>query len=436
MAYRAPISSGWDAIGAALAGGVGRATDEVARLQREKEERERYEAEQARLKRAEETETKRYNLTHGIIDREQAFERIPGAPMRATATPTIERDATGKAIGGRVGDIQIAPGSAPVMQGVAAPERMREGVTEINGTFIDPHRSLGFVQTQATQQAELTLKRQEEDALAQEMMRANPQLSPEYARLRARGINQDEIMTPEQKREAAVADARAVGGVEQGFRREQHGWQVAAQREADERNFAQQKELTRLQASLGTGRGGRGRRVGDPEEGLSAEQNRAKQNAAQAGRNMIRGMIQRGEVSGANIYEQLRRNTGITIDGRTLPIARFLSPGEIEGLISEVGGDMAETADAVGAPSIEMQYGAPTGLRIPNPPGAAVPAQRGQATASGRGVPAAAARPAQAARPSAQAVLAAEAQAMLNSNETEGFKREWFRRNNIPYPTQ
>lgn len=226
MVYRAPISSGRDAIGmavgGALAGGadiLSRGADERRRRQLEEEEiarrdllDRRNEEERQRRIRAEERAQALADAEMGVISQQDAM--TGGDPIQEAAR-----------VGGRMQAPTLqaprllpAPGGATFQGGSQAP-KLREGVTQVGGMFIDPARSLAARREEVEFERQRSRENQLLEEAADRYMELDPTMSRGDAIARAAGIETTGALTFEDE----LSQRRQLAELEDEFRIAQEG---------------------------------------------------------------------------------------------------------------------------------------------------------------------------------------------------------------------
>lgn len=182
--YRAPISSGRDAIGAAIGAGLANAAGAAAGGLQERRRRELEEEERARRDRldaiAEQERQRRIaieNAEMGVIDQDAA----------------MTGDAIERAVVGPDGRVTVPPGAT--LQPGATPRRMREGVTQVGGLYIDPKRSLAYQRQEISRQDQRAEEQRELERRADALQAMDPQMDRGDAIARAMGLSATDPLT-------------------------------------------------------------------------------------------------------------------------------------------------------------------------------------------------------------------------------------------------
>lgn len=212
--YRPPVNPGFDAIGAAIATGLGDARASLRRNRNEEEERSRYRAEQERQKRLEavaEQERQRRvaieNAEMGVVGEDQAYDPIQAAVAQVPARRPEERAQDW------FGRMSAAPEQAAAPQ----PRRLREGVVQTGGLFIDPRAGLTYRRQQITREDERAERQRQIEENAARIRGLDPTMSPDEAIARAVGLSIADPVT----RGQAVSQARENLEMSDEFRRRQ-----------------------------------------------------------------------------------------------------------------------------------------------------------------------------------------------------------------------
>jgi hypothetical protein len=201
--YRAPISSGRDAIGMAIGGGLSAIGGGVAEGMAERRRRQLEQEEIARRDRLEQEARERADRAEAQAAQERAVR------MRAEGLRLVPREQAY----GVVDESGVPASLAARLPGrVAAPTRgaLREGVEQVGNEYIeiDPTISLSFAERRALlAEARAEEERQLERRVAQ-IMGLNPGMSRGEAEARAAGISIADPITPAQRLAQMEAEAR------------------------------------------------------------------------------------------------------------------------------------------------------------------------------------------------------------------------------------
>lgn len=386
--YRPPVNPGWDDFGARIAQGVQSGIGlAVEGRQRRRDQRRQDDADRMARK-DRDRRIQMENAEAGMIPEADAYETVPVRPSlsgAATGQPApLVPDWMGSPDGQWRGEVHgmdgVDPSALAAFSGGGAPaaapateRRLRSGVQQVGGLFIDPTRSLAFQRQRAAVNAEHAQDQADRERKRTEVRAAliasgmDPQNADRRAVAAAFGVTLPE--TPEERAERIRAEEEA-----------REPYRVAD----DNRTFGR---AMAIRAAVGDGSGGRG---GTPSQ-RRAERNELRSTAEDSAYRVIRSDP---TISEQELADYLRRSD---------VIGRDLSFNDIQNAIanaqsrysreqgSGAGGQMRERGRVARSQQRQNEYvrnrGKTGGGQASPPPqqGGGAPRGGGAAPAAGRG---------------------------------------------------